>query len=158
MARCYLASVASGACQNVSWYDFRNDGNDPFYNEHNFGVLRSDLSPKPAYRALMTVCRMLSEGRIEPLELGSDVLGLRVGERIALWSPTSAQRIRLRVVAGSPRLLNLMGEDITPPTCENEWTISFEAGSPLFIGGGDVEVVGTPEPVASERPRAEMRF
>src|SRR5690606_4070006 len=55
LARCYLAAIASGACQNVSWYDFRNDGSDPFYNEYNFGVLRNDLTPKPAYRALATV-------------------------------------------------------------------------------------------------------
>ncbi len=57
LARCYLSAVASGACQNISWYDFRNDGDDPFYNEANFGVIHRDFTPKPAYRALATVCR-----------------------------------------------------------------------------------------------------
>lgn len=158
LARCYLASVVSGACQNVSWYNFRNDGKDPFYNEHNFGVLRSDLSPKPAYRALMTVCRTLSEGRRQPLDLGNDVLGLRVGEKIALWSPTSTRRIQLRMGKGSPRLLNLMGEDITPSASENTWTVTLDEGSPVFVRGGDVEILGTSAPADSEKPRPEIRF
>jgi len=158
LARSYLAAVASNACQNVSWYNFRNDGDDPFYNEHNFGTLRSDLTPKLAYRALMTLCRTLSTGKAESFDAGNGVHGLRMGEGLALWSPTSARRVRLRVVSGSPRLLNLMGEDITPPAHDGMWTVTLRAGSPLFARNGRVELVGAPETVESESPQSEIRF
>jgi hypothetical protein len=158
LARCYLASVASNACQNVSWYNFRNDGNDPFYNEDNFGALRSDLTPKPAYRALMTVCRTLSTGTAESFDAGNGVLGLRVGDGLALWSPTTARRLRLRAVSGSPRVLNLMGDDITPAAMDGVWTLTPRAGSPVFVRYGRVELVGTPEATESEPAREEIRF
>ena len=43
---------------NISWYDFRNDGSDPFNFEHNMGIITRDFRPKPAYRAYatMTAC------------------------------------------------------------------------------------------------------
>jgi hypothetical protein len=47
----------------MSWYDFRNDGTDPMYNEANFGVVRRDFSPKPAYLALRTVATQLPGAR-----------------------------------------------------------------------------------------------
>ena len=45
LARTYLGALVSGAVANVSWYDFRNDGDDPFDFEANLGVVtrgRSD--------------------------------------------------------------------------------------------------------------------
>ena len=42
-------ALASGAARSVSWYDFREDGTDPYYNEHHFGLIRQDLTPKIGY-------------------------------------------------------------------------------------------------------------
>lgn len=58
--RFYLASMASGVVHTICWYDFRNDGTDPFYNEYNFGVVRNDLRPKPVYRTLATMMNLLA--------------------------------------------------------------------------------------------------
>jgi hypothetical protein len=42
------------------WYDWKNDGDDPKENEHNFGTVLPDLQPKPAYLAIQKLTRELS--------------------------------------------------------------------------------------------------
>lgn len=44
----------------VFWYDFRNDGIDPGNQEHNFGLIREDYSPKMSYVALATYNSVLA--------------------------------------------------------------------------------------------------
>ena len=46
------------------WYDWKNDGDDPSENEHNFGLVYPDLIPKPAYNAIKTLTRELGGCRI----------------------------------------------------------------------------------------------
>jgi hypothetical protein len=78
VARTYLSSMASGVVGSVSWYDFRDDGNNPFYNEHRFGLIRTDLRPKAGYRALATIGRLLARHETAgPVDLGEDLLAFR---------------------------------------------------------------------------------
>ena len=42
-----------------------NDGHDPADNEQNFGTVKDDLEPKPAYTALKTMTAELSGYRLE---------------------------------------------------------------------------------------------
>ncbi|HOK90161.1 MAG TPA: beta-galactosidase [Candidatus Hydrogenedentes bacterium] len=141
LARSYLAAVWSGACQNMGWYDLRNDGSDPFVFEHNFGVLYQDFSPKPAFRTLASVCLTLGEGKPEPVPCKRDgVRALRSGTGAAVWSD---QDMTARVICDrSPaRAFNLMGEPI--PIGRNSRTIvlSLRAGQPVFIVGASVKRV-----------------
>jgi hypothetical protein len=57
--RTYLCSIVSGVEPRTFWYDFRNDGDDPIYFEHNMGILTRELQPKPAYLAFGTLTRVL---------------------------------------------------------------------------------------------------
>ncbi|MBS1371624.1 MAG: beta-glucosidase [Lentisphaeria bacterium] len=57
-ARTILLNRANG-CQPLYWYDFQNDGTDPRFSEHNFGLINVDFSPKPAYQAAAVVASML---------------------------------------------------------------------------------------------------
>jgi hypothetical protein len=41
------------------WYDLRNDGDDPMDSEHNFGLVRHDLTPKAAAVAAYTLTNVL---------------------------------------------------------------------------------------------------
>ena len=59
LARCYLCTIASGVQPRTFWYNFRNDGDDPFYFEHNMGITQIDGTPKPAYVAYATMTRVL---------------------------------------------------------------------------------------------------
>jgi hypothetical protein len=156
LARCYLAAVASGACQNISWYDFREDGADPFYNEHHFGVLRHDLTPKPAYRAFATVARRLA-GRTspEPLDAGEGVLAYRFtgpgrSPVVAIWSPETARTLALRV-PGEVTAIDLMGTATPLPCQEGIALLPLDAGSPVFLEGltGRPEILAPPLELAA---------
>jgi hypothetical protein len=139
LARCYLSAVASSVCQNVSWYDFRNDGPDPFYNEVNFGVLRDDLTPKPAYRALATVCRTLAKGTPTlRTDFGKGVRALEMGDALALWAPTGHYEVRCKIVEGDLRITNLMGEELIPPRRGQEVTLTLRKACPLFLTGAKI--------------------
>jgi hypothetical protein len=58
-ARQQLANLFFGVPLSI-WYDWKNDGPDPEEREHNFGTVRSDLEPKPAYQAIQTLTRELT--------------------------------------------------------------------------------------------------
>lgn len=129
LARCYLAAVGSGTVQSMGWYDFRNDGNDPFYNEENFGVLRQDYSPKPAYRALAAICRTFDKGA-PTLEEVENLFIFRMGDAAAVWSPREVQ-VSFKAAAGV-RVSNLMGEDIT---AAKEGLLTIPPNSPVLFKG-----------------------
>jgi hypothetical protein len=148
LARTYLSAAASGACQNISWYDFRNDSADPFYGESNFGVLRHDLAPKPAYRALTMVCRTFDHGNLRQADFGEGIMAVQSGDRAVLWNPVGACRIPLRVTSGSVAVSNLMGEKLH--TAQERLELTLLPESPLFLTGGTVEPVGEPTPVTTD--------
>ena len=59
IARQQLSNLFNGVPISI-WYDWKNDGNDPKENEHNFGTVMPDLVPKPAYTAIKTLTHELS--------------------------------------------------------------------------------------------------
>jgi hypothetical protein len=63
IARMQLSNLLNGVPLSI-WYDWKNDGTDPAYNEDNFGTVANDLTPKPAYLAIQTLTRELSGYRI----------------------------------------------------------------------------------------------
>jgi hypothetical protein len=146
LARCYLGAVASGACQNVSWYDFRNDGNDPFYNESNFGVLYRDFRPKPAYRALATVCRTLAEGEPQAREnFGEGVYGLTTDNATALWTGEKPATVACRVTDGAPTAHNLMGDLLELKRAGDTLSLALEPGAPILVVGANLEPLNPTE-------------
>ena len=64
IARSYLCAIVSGVEPRTFWYDFRNDGDDPIYFEHQMGIVYNDFSPKPAYLAYATLTRVLRGKRL----------------------------------------------------------------------------------------------
>ncbi len=134
LSRCYMGAVASGAVQNMGWYDFRNDGEDPFFNEANFGVLRGDMSPKPAYRALANVCRTFAAGKpVLPEIEGEGVLGLQMGDALALWSPSGDRSVSVWFKVPPKAVFNLMGEPVDTARNLNRMRVQLCAGSPVFF-------------------------
>ena len=53
-----LSNLMNGVRLSI-WYDWQNDGKDANYNEHNFGTVMNDLTPKPAYIAIKTMTSRL---------------------------------------------------------------------------------------------------
>jgi polysaccharide biosynthesis protein PslG len=101
IARQQLANLYHGVPLSI-WYDWKNDGTDPEYNEHNFGTVTHDLQPKPSYRAVQTLTRQFRGCRIarrlttdDPAAwvlLGVDAEG---NQKLAAWTTADPATIRL---------------------------------------------------------------
>ena len=91
-ARQQLSNLLKGIPLSI-WYDWKNDGDDPGENEHNFGTVSSDLKPKPAYDAIHKLTQELAGYRVEqhvPASDESDYVLLCVNaagkRKIAVWT------------------------------------------------------------------------
>lgn len=139
VARIYLLSIASGVVGTVSWYDFRNDGSDPFESEQNFGVVREDLRPKPAYRTLATLGRTLAglrpAGQIE-MDQGTYAFRFSGADRdvIAVCAPDAGRLLSCRT-EGKVRILNAVGEALSAAGHEGRMTVTLDGGFPLYLEG-----------------------
>ena len=93
--RNYLTAAGSGTAVAINGYDFVDDGFNVLERENNFGILRRDLTPKPAYRALATLCNFFAAGtpalEKRPLGDGCTVWIFRMGGRSAVWSDRRAE-------------------------------------------------------------------
>ena len=80
------------------WYDWRNDGTEPWNPQHNFGMVHHDFTPKPAYEAAKTLIHTLYGYRFMrriPLARPEDyVLLFRKEDELALAVWTSAETPR----------------------------------------------------------------
>ena len=62
LVRMMVTQLARGV-KRIFWYDFMNDGWDANNPEHNFGLVRNDLSPKPAVVAYANLIHRLNDCR-----------------------------------------------------------------------------------------------
>jgi polysaccharide biosynthesis protein PslG len=59
LIRMWLANLASGVNLSI-FYDWRDDGDNPKENEHRFGTVRRDFTPKPSFLAAQKLIRELN--------------------------------------------------------------------------------------------------
>lgn len=148
LARVYLCSLVSGIQPLTFWYDFRDDGSDPFYFEHNLGTLRQDTRPKPAYLAFATLTRLLEGTKLDgQIDAGAGVLAFRLrsakpegGYVLALWNPQSDSPAELRLPAKRVRIINTIGEtgerDTRPAPGDRSsrlLRLDLKAGAPVYV-------------------------
>lgn len=100
-ARQQLANLYHGVPLSI-WYDWKNDGTDPEYNEHNFGTVTHELQPKPAYQAVWTLTNQLSGYRIaRRLAAGDSAVWVLLcvdaagNQKLAAWTTGEPAPIRL---------------------------------------------------------------
>jgi hypothetical protein len=118
IVRTYLCSIVSGVEPRTFWYNFRNDGDDPFYFEHTLGTLRRDGRPKPAYLAYATLASVLDGLKYgRAVEAGEGIFAHRfvsAGEArrevIVVWNPRSDTSVKLTLAAKRVRITNTVGE------------------------------------------------
>lgn len=146
LARSYLCSAASKAVANMSWYDFRQDGECPYYGEHRLGILRcTDFAPLPGYRAFATVAGALEGLKADSrVDLGPGIVAYRFSgsgkSTVAIWSPREPALVPVRITGTSVVLRNLMGES-TPVKGSPGACIALSSGTPVFVtGAADLQV------------------
>ena len=145
LARMQLANLLAGVPLSI-WYDWKDDGPDPKEREHNFGTVRPDLGPKPAYLAARTLTRELAGYRIDRrVDLGSEkdfVLLLRneAGRRkLAAWTLGEPHAVTLEaglVPEGKLAGTAVTGEPFTPKVAEKKLVLDLAAG-PKYVGAED---------------------
>ncbi len=93
LARLFLLARTMPFLHGIWWYDFQDDGWNASYNENNFGMVRPDLTPKPAWFAMSAVAELAAHGEyLGAVDTGDpDVRILRFrspdgGQTWALWS------------------------------------------------------------------------
>ena len=152
--RAYLSAKAHGV-EYITQYDFKDDGPNRGYTEHNFGVVHEDYTPKPALLAVAWLCRLM-EGAAYVDDLGTDSLVRLYQFRrpdgssvVAAYAVEGTRRLRLPV-AGAPEARDLMGNrlDATPDGGHLDITLDE---CPVYLTGLDTErlarrlVVDAPE-------------
>ncbi len=160
LARSYLSALASGVAPNISWYNFRNDGDDPFYNEHNFGVLFRDMTPKPAYRAYATMTRALGHDPAAEFDdaFVDGVLALEMGGATVIWAPTGDYALDVGFEGEPPAVANLMGEAAAYQVTDQRMTLELQAGYPLFVQSTGLSPVGEPTLLEGAEATDIIRF
>ena len=139
LARSYLDAQASGVCPNISWYNFRDDGDDPCNVEYHMGIVHRDLQPKPAYRAFATLTRWLAGKHfVDRVDAGRDVIALRFAGQdnkpsvIALWNPTAP--LQGKLAADKPvQLINLMGQARTLQPLRGKVIVTAPVSQPVLV-------------------------
>jgi len=62
LVRMFLTARAANA-DYATQYDFRDDGPNRSYTEHNFGLVHQDCSPKPSLLAVAAMTRLVGQGQ-----------------------------------------------------------------------------------------------
>lgn len=116
LARAYMTAAGSGAVKVIFGYDFIDDGFNVRWREDNFGIVRRDYTPKPAYRGIAKVCRMFVTGTptvcpVALSDVGVDAWVFRMGGKSAVWAsaPVSVKVTTL----SSGKVTNLMDETLS---------------------------------------------
>jgi hypothetical protein len=63
LGRLYLLARTMPSFKGLWWYDFQDDGWNAEYNENNFGIVRPDLTPKPAYYVTRDISTLVRHGQ-----------------------------------------------------------------------------------------------
>lgn len=137
VARQALAHLAYDVDLSI-WYDWRNDGDDPREIEFNFGLVRHDLSPKPAYhamRVLVETLRGYGFQRRLPLN-GPAEFGLLFRNEaqvaLALWTNGTPRAVTLPVVCEAVTVVEMDGKRKSVPVAEGLLTLRLER-APQYV-------------------------
>lgn len=130
LARSYFLAKTLPSVRGYWWYDFRNDGTDSREREHNFGLLRQDYSPKPAYRVLKAISPIIEHygflGRVGESDAGTVQLRFGNGEEqlLVAWStdqPRSASISASGATAGAVQLIDTAQPDRGRTAATTQW-------------------------------------
>jgi hypothetical protein len=146
IVRCYLLAIVSGIDPRTFWYNFRNDGDDPFYFEHHMGIVDRQFRPKPAYRTYAVLTRTLAG--LKPagqLELSSGTMAWRFagsegqaakdsGRRVTvLWNPREDAEATVPVQAAQLRRVNAVGESTSLSARDGRASVRLRRGAVVYL-------------------------
>ena len=142
MARSHMVAAAADGVKAVFGYDFVDDGVLAAGYEYHMGVLYSNVTPKPAYRAIAKTFRHFNAGRprIDVRKDGVRIFGM--GGRSAIW--TAGAMPCAVAVERKVRATNLMDEEIAGEDRNGRYVYLTDERHPVFFDEdpGEVELAG----------------
>ncbi|MCX8155249.1 MAG: beta-galactosidase [Verrucomicrobiae bacterium] len=140
IARSYLCAIVSGVEPRTFWYNFRNDGEDPIYFEHQMGIVHRDFRPKPAYRAYAVLAGLLRGKVLErQLPMEGDTLAYTFKAKqgasrvTAVWNPLRDAQVTVPVDSAQVTLMNTMGESRRVAAPNGRCSVSLRKGAVLYL-------------------------
>ena len=141
IARQQLANLHSGVPLSI-WYDWKNDGPDVNYGEHNFGTVTLDLQPKPSFLAVQTLTRQLGGHRIARRLDGSSTnawvllcTNERGDQRLAAWTTDTAAEFAFtakNLSADDVSVVDVTGNAIPPQVEGGQLRLALRPG-PQYV-------------------------
>ncbi len=117
LVRAFLLARTVPAVERVFWYDFQNDGEDPDEAEFNFGLVRKNKTPKPAYNAYKTMVSLVGNLPVAEFRIIGDTYSLRLGEDgaplFAVWRLGGSGTTEIPCSNGLYRIIERNGESHT---------------------------------------------
>ena len=146
-------------------YSFYDEGCDPNYSEHTFGVVTRDLQKKPAFYALETMGKILGDTLVtaDMKGCGAGDFGYvfrnvdRPGFVSVVWNGAQEKSGVFRTSPGEVGIVSMFGERRTVKTkADGTFLAKFGASPVYFVGPGKVEMVSSSvvkrrETVAADR-------
>jgi len=103
------------------WYDWKNDGTNPDYNEDNFGTVTHDLRPKPSYIAMQNATKLLNGCKIvRRLDQNNpDIYNLlfnneKKEQKLAIWTVGKPENVEIKLGLKSENEVKIYLWDGTP--------------------------------------------
>jgi len=156
LARLYLMASTIQNIKGVWWYDFQDDGTDLKINEHNFGLVRKDLTPKPSYYAFRDVAELVrSSDFVEKIASEPLIYALKFKNKdgsttLALWTNKTGNDEKISIGYSDQSLKkavihkagNGSGWTVKGTDKKNGELILVLDGTPLFvkISNGNVKI------------------
>ena len=100
LPRQWLSNMGAGIPISI-WYDWHDDGQDPYESEHNYGTVTWDYKPKPSYIAMSTLISQLrgfeARDRIGLVNEHDFVIPFVRGKQVklAIWTTAKAHKFDL---------------------------------------------------------------
>ena len=147
LSRMYVQLHTIPQIRSTFWYDFQNDGQTREYNEHNFGLLRNDFTPKaPAVAYRMTSLAL--EGRHFVRELDTRDEGTRAflfagndgSTVLAAWSTTGVGSLNTVWRTAGVRLLSACGATQDLGLRRGALVVELSEMPVFVIGAGSVKL------------------
>ena len=144
LARTMLLARTLPFLRGVWWYDFKDDGPNPERTEDNFGLVRTDLSPKPGFLALSAVTRWINEtesfSQVKMSDPAISAVKFNTAdghEAIAIWKRGSG-RSRVRIM-GVSAIQALQDRSPTPGTLLDPLDLELQE-VPILVTGRKLDL------------------
>lgn len=145
-------------------YSFYDEGIDPNYSEHTFGILTRDLQKKPAFAALQTMGDVLGDTLVEADlgNLGPGDFGYHFrrvdgsGHVTVVWNGARERKGVFKSSAREVEIVSMFGARRTVKTKEDGTFLARFDGSPVyFVASARVELVSAGDVKNREAERAD---